>query len=319
MENEVCRILGCQVPIIEGGLAYVGNGMLAGAISAAGAFGQVGTAGRSIAQVREQIEEAKKRADGRPFGINLPLSEHRDMSEYVHLITEYAPVLRAISLSAGNPRPLIPHFQQLGLKVMVVVSTPEQAVKAEQAGADLLVAEGYEAGGHNGPAELTTFTLIPQVVRAVSIPVVAAGGIVNGTGIAAALLLGAKGVQLGTRFVATQECEAHENYKRELLLRKSADTTIIERSMGRVTRVLKSPFVEQILEIEATHPTWETLAPYVSGTKNKTAAILGQMDEGWVNCGQGVGMIEELPTAADLIEELVTQTKEHLARAQTLF
>lgn len=306
---SVLQLLGCRYPIIQGGLAYVGGGRLAGAISSAGGFGQVGSAGRSLAQLEQALSEAMVYASGSPIGVNLPLSEHADRSAYLALIEKWAAHLRAVSLSAGNPVPYIGRLKALGLRVLVLVSTPAQAVKAQEAGADIVVAEGYEAGGHNGPAELTTMTLTAQVVRAVSIPVVAAGGIVDGTGIAAAFALGAKGAQLGTRFVATAECEAHDAYKQALVTAQSMDTRIIERSVGRVTRVLQSPHVERILQMESESSTWDELYPYVRGELNRRAAIDGAIQEGWLNCGQGVGLIDDIPTVATLMTELVSQTR----------
>lgn len=312
---ELTTLLGCRYPIIQGGLAYVGNGLLAGAIAQAGGFGQVGSAGRSLAELDEELTVAVAHASGAPIGVNLPLSEHADSEAYVALIEKRARQLRAVSLSAGNPRPYIPRFKAVGLQVLVVVSTPEQAYKAQEAGADVVIAEGYEAGGHNGPAEITTFALVPQVVRSVSLPVVAAGGIATGAGIAAALALGAQGVQLGTRFVATIECQAHDAYKRALVAGKAADTRVIERSVGRVTRVLQSPYVDRILALEKTQPSWDELYSYVRGERNRVAAIEGVTQDGWLNCGQGVGLIDDVPTVAALMQHLIAQTAAALRQA----
>lgn len=318
--NELTRRLGVRYPIIQGGLAYVGNGTLAGAISAAGGFGQVGSGGRSPEGLAREISLAFETAAGTPFGVNLPLGEHADREPYVAAIVKEAARLRAVSLSAGNPRPYIRRFQDAGLAVMVLVSTPEQAVKAVQAGADIVVAEGYEAGGHNGPAELTTLTLVPQVVReAGGVPVVAAGGIASGAGVAAALSLGASGVQLGTRFVATRECEAHERYKRRIVEGHSQDTLVMERSIGRVTRVLDSPWVREVLRVEEGRPGIETLLPYIRGERNRVAAIGGELEEGWLNCGQCVGLIDDLPTAGELVGRLVRETAEALEGARRLW
>ncbi len=311
MADSLCAVLGCDHPIIQGGLAYVGNGLLAGAVSAAGAFGQIGSAGRSPDSLSDEIAIARERAGNRPFGVNLPISEHHDVADYVAVIERSAPHLQAVSLSAGNPRPYIARFQACGLKVIVVVSTAEQAHKAAAAGADVIVAEGYEAGGHNGPAEITTMALVPQVVRAVSVPVAAAGGIASGGGIAAAFMLGAHGVQLGTRFVATTECVAHTHYKELLIRGEAGDTCVMERSLGRVTRVLKTPLVKHILELEATNPDFAALAPYIRGERNRLAAIAGETDEGWLNCGQGVGLIDEIMPASELIARLMAEA--HLA------
>ncbi|MHB1627036.1 MAG: NAD(P)H-dependent flavin oxidoreductase [Bacilli bacterium] len=309
MTDTLRAVLGCEHPIIQGGLAYVGNGLLAGAVSAAGAFGQVGSAGRSPGSLSDEIEIARERAGDKPFGVNLPISEHHDIGDYVAVIERTARHLRAVSLSAGNPRPYIKRFQDCGLKVIVVASTVEQAVKAATAGADVIVAEGYEAGGHNGPAEITTMALVPRMVRAVSAPVAAAGGIASGAGVAAAFMLGAQGVQMGTRFVAASECVAHARYKEMLIRAEAVDTCVMERSLGRVTRVLKTPLVERILELEAAKPGFAALAPYIGGERNRAAAVDGEIDEGWLNCGQGVGLISEIMPASELIERLMAEAR----------
>lgn len=300
----------CRLPIVQGGLAYVGNGELAGAISRAGGFGQVGSAGRTPRQMLDEIDKAEISAAGAPFGVNLPLSEHSDREAYVEAILENAHRLRAVSLSAGNPRPYIERLKRAGLIVIALVSTPLQAQKAEASGADLLVAEGYEAGGHNGPGEWTTMALIPAVARAVKVPILAAGGIASGEGIVAALALGASGVQMGTRFVATKECVAHENYKKELIKRTADDTRVIERSRGRVTRVLQSAHVDDILKVEMRQHSEDELYAMVRGERNRMAAIGGVLEEGYVNCGQGVSLIYDVPTVEELFKRLMDEMQQ---------
>ncbi|MGZ4165050.1 MAG: NAD(P)H-dependent flavin oxidoreductase, partial [Tumebacillaceae bacterium] len=193
MKQRLLDLLGVEYPIVEGGMAYIGDGRLAAAVSNAGAFGQVGSAGRSLDDFEQQIRIAIETTN-KPFGVNLPIGEHSDPRERVEMILKYKDHIRAVSISAGNPRPFIPVFKEAGLPVMVVISTAMHGAKAEQSGADILIAEGTEAGGHDGPAELTTFALIPQVTRAVSIPVLAAGGVTDGRGLVAARALGAAGV-----------------------------------------------------------------------------------------------------------------------------
>lgn len=307
--NRVCEILGIQYPILEGGLAYVGNGTLAAAVSNGGGFGVVGSAGRSAEDFRKQIKIASEQTN-HPFGVNLPLSQHSDNSKYIEAILENKGVIKAVSISAGNPRPLIPIFKEAGFKVIVLASTAYHAMRAEQAGADIIVCEGFEAGGHLGPAELTLFSLIPQAVKAVSIPVVAAGGISNGQGILAAFALGAEGVQLGTRFVATTECQAHEAYKQLLLDANDDATVVLERSIGRALRVLKGPYVQEILDLEKNNNiTVEALLPYIKG-KNKVAAIDGKTGEGWLNCGQAVGLIDKIESATTVVRNLVKEVED---------
>lgn len=306
--EKLLNLLGIEVPIVEGGMAYIGDGRLAAAVSQAGAFGQVGSAGRSLADFEKQIQIAVE-STNKPFGVNLPIGEHSDPRERVELILKYKDHLRAVSISAGNPRPFIPVFQEAGLPVMVVVSTAMHAAKAEQSGADILIAEGTEAGGHNGPAELTTFALIPQVTRAVRVPVLAAGGVADGRGLAAALALGAAGVQLGTRLVATVESPAHDAYKQAILQAKGEDTAMIERSIGRVTRVLKSPYVSEVLEFERTQPSVDELYPYIKGEKNRVGAVEGDLAQGFAYSGQGCGLIESIPPVEDVIRLMVEEAR----------
>jgi enoyl-[acyl-carrier protein] reductase II len=315
MKQRLLDMLEVEYPILEGGMAYIGDGKLAAAVSNAGAFGQVGSAGRSLEDFEKQIQLAIEMTD-RSFGVNLPIGEHSDPRERVELILKYKEKIKAVSISAGNPRPFIPVFKEAGLPVMVVVSTAMHAAKAEQAGADILIAEGTEAGGHNGPAELTTFALIPQAVSAVTIPVVAAGGIVDGRGLAAALALGAAGVQLGTRLVATVESPAHENYKQAIVAARGEDTTMIERSVGRVTRVLKGPYIDEVLAFEKTGPTPETLYPYIKGEKNRIAVLEGNMEQGYAYSGQGCGLIDRIMTVEEVIRSMVEEARAVLSNLQ---
>lgn len=307
--NRVCTLLGIRHPIVEGGLAYVGNGWLAAAISQAGGFGQIGSGGRSVEDLDLQIERALSITQ-KPLGVNVPISEHRNPDAYFQVIEKYARQLKAVSLSAGNPRPFIQPLHDLGLIVMTLASTPAQAIKAQDAGADIVICEGTEAGGHNGPAEMTTLTLIPQVSDVVTIPIIAAGGIGDGRSAAAVMCLGAEGVQMGTRFVATKECQAHEHYKQALLSASGEDTVVMERSFGRVTRVLKSPFVSQILKQEAVTPGSEAhLLPMISGRMNAVAALDGIVSDGWLNCGQSVGLIRDLPSAGEVVHSVMEDLK----------
>ena len=218
------------------------------------------------------------------------------------MIKEKKNDIYAVSLSSGDPRPHVSFFQNLGIKVMVVVGTVKHALNAEKAGADLVICEGFEAGGRNSPYELTLFSLIPQVKKAVSIPVVAAGDISNGAGMLAALALGADGVQIGTRFIATKECAAHEHYKQTLVDANDSDTTIIERSIGGVNRVVKSSFVDQVLELEKQAISLLDLFPFINGYKNKLGALEGNLSDGWVHAGQSVGLIDSVLSVQDLMK-----------------
>lgn len=306
MKNRICEILGINYPIIEGGMAYVGNGALAAAVSNGGGFGQVGSAGRTPENFEEEILIASRLTEN-PFGVNLPISEHKDNQPYIDVIKKYKDRLKAVSISAGNPTPFIPVFKEMGLVVMIITATGKHALKAQKSGADIIVCEGYEAGGHNGGAELTTFALVPYISKIVDVPVVAAGGIVDGHGVAAALVLGAEGVQMGTRFVATKECQAHPNYKQYLLESYDDATAILTRKIGGVIRVLKSDFTASVQKIDEKTSSVEEILPYVRGSVNKKAVIEGDFTNGWASAGQGVSLINSIESAAEVVKNIAEE------------
>lgn len=309
--NRICEILDIKYPVIEGGMAYIGNGSLAAAVSNGGGLGQIGSAGRSVENFEEQILIAHNLTD-KPFGVNLPISEHKDNQPYIDIIEKYKNKIKAISISSGNPIPFIELFKNFGLKTMVLVSQVKHAVKAEKSGADIIVCEGYEAGGHNGGAELTTFALVPQITKAVKIPVVAAGGITNGEGLVAALSLGADGVQIGTRFVASIECEAHENYKKLLLESLDDSTVILTRKIGGVIRVISNDFVKKAQQKEKEEQTVEAVLSFARGINNKRAAVEGDIENGWVSAGQGVGLINEILSAESIVKNIIQEAEDTL-------
>lgn len=308
-DNRVCSTLGVEFPIIQGGLAYVGNGALAAAVSNGGGFGQVGSGGRSPEDFARQIDIAHELTE-LPFGVNLPISSHSDNTPYVDVILEKKRKIAAVSVAAGNPKPFIPLFKDAGLKVMAVTAAVKHAVKAKQLGADIIICEGTEAGGHDSPLDLALFALVPQVAQAVDLPVVAAGGIVNGQGVIAAMALGADGVQMGTRFVATKECQAHENYKQLLVQADDVATVVLGRSINMRLRVLASPYAEKVLEFEKSQPALEELLPMIQGSRNKIAAVEGRVDDGWMNCGQSAGLIQSIDSATDVVRNIADEAAE---------
>lgn len=308
--NRICEILEIDYPIIEGGMAYVGNGELAAAVSNGGGFGQVAVSGRTEEDFEKQIEIAHSLTH-KPFGVNIPISGYFTHNPYFEVIEKHKEKLKAISLASGDPRPYIPYFKEMGLKILVLVGSVKHALNAEKAGADIVICEGFEAGGRNSPYELTLFGLVPQVSKAVSIPVVAAGGITAGQAAVAALALGAEGVQMGTRFIATKECQAHPNYKQLLVDAEDTATTVVERSVGRVNRVIKNSYIHKVVEIESFSPTSEGLYPYISGSKNRISALEGHLEEGWVHAGQGVGLIQSIESATDVIREIIGEMKQY--------
>ncbi|MDN3016166.1 nitronate monooxygenase [Paenibacillus sp. BSR1-1] len=310
-QNRVCQLLGIETPIIQGGLAYVGNGSLAAAVSEGGGFGQVGSAGRTLENFEREIIIARSKTKN-PFGVNIPISAHTDFTPFFEILKRHRSDIRAVSFGGGNPAPYIKTIKDMGFITMVVISSPNQASKAERLGADIIICEGYEAGGHNGKAELTTFTLIPQVRRAVSVPVVAAGGISDEKGLIASIILGADGVQMGTRFVATTECEAHNHYK-ELIVNSGEDsTTVLIRDIKGPLRVYKNDYAVMVRNLEKNNADTEEILPFIKGVKNKNAAIDGDFENGYAALGQVSSLIDGIISATDVVLEIANKSKKIL-------
>lgn len=243
----VSQLLSIKYPIFQGGMGNISNAILTAAVSESGGLGTIGAGTMTPKEVEQMIIETKRRTK-RPFSLNIAINVTPYVRELIDLAIKHE--LVAVTLSAGNPAPYVDKLHAHRIKVIAVVASVKHAQKAEQAGVDMLVAEGYEAAGINSNLEMTTFTLIPQIANNVSIPVIAAGGIGDGRGMAAALVLGAHGVQIGTRFIATKEAPFHEKYKNKLIEAKGEDTMILGRSVGRVRRVLKGTYTEKIIEEE---------------------------------------------------------------------
>ncbi len=309
---------GIRYPIVQGGLAHLSFSGLAAAVCEAGGLGQIGVACfETPEELRADIRRLKARTS-LPYGVNFPLG-HRPIDAFLDVaLEEGAPV---ISITAGNPEVVLRRVQQSGVatlpRTMVLVAGIRAAKKSEDLGADAVIAVGYEGGGHLGRDDIGTLVLVPRVADAVGIPVLASGGIGDGRGLAAALALGADGIELGTRFVAVQESNAHQAYKDALVRAVETDTVLIERSIGRPARVLKSPLVERILAVEANlerrgasrEEALVELLPYIAGEVNKRAALAGKLDEGFAWAGQVIGLIEDIPTARELIERVVRDAR----------
>ena len=286
MKTEVTELLGIEYPIIQGGMAWVAEYHLAAAVSEAGGLGLIGAASAPAEWVREQIREVKKRTD-KPFGVNIMLmSPYAD--EVAKVVAEEG--VKAVTTGAGNPEKYMEMWKAAGIKVIPVVASVALAKRMERCGADAVVAEGTESGGHIG--ETTTMVLVPQVADAVSIPVIAAGGIADGRGVAAAFMLGAKGVQLGTRFIATEECWAHENYKNLVLKARDIDTKVTGRSTGHPVRSLRNQMTKQYLEMEEKGASFEELELLTLGGLRK-AVVDGDVKTGSVMAGQSAGLVKE--------------------------
>lgn len=308
LSNRITELLSIRYPIIEGGMAHVGDGRLAAAVTKAGGLGQISVSGFSPKQFRQQIEIAMSETSG-PIGVNVPLGNSFEFERYFTVIEEMKDNLTAISLSSGDPRPHLPRLKEMGLIVMVVVASVKHAINAEKGGADIVICEGFEAGGRNSPQELTLFSLIPSITENVSIPLVAAGGISNGKSMFGAMALGAEGVQVGTRLIATEESSAHLSYKDALVQAGEGSTTIIERNIGGRNRVLFSDFVQRIQEFEKSNPSFTEFFNYINGQRNRVAALGGNMEEGWVHAGQGISFINKIDTVDNVIQEYMSDVK----------
>nr|WP_106781517.1 DUF561 domain-containing protein [Lysinibacillus timonensis] len=307
--KQLCRLLNIQYPIIQGGMGNISNAIITSAVSNAGGLGTIGSGVMSVAEVEKLITGTKSKTK-KPFALNIPINVNPYSKDLVDLAVQHK--VPVVSLSAGNPAPFINKLHEAGIKVIVVVAAVKHAQKAEEAGADVLVAEGFEAAGINSNLELTTMTLIPQVTKVVSIPVVAAGGIGDGRGLAAALLLGASGVQMGTRFIATKEMPVHANYKERLIRATDTETVILGRSVQQVRRVLRDKYAEKILAQENEGLTLEEYIDRTSELYHIKGAIEGNGVEGFMNSGQIAGLIEHLPTVEELIQNMMEDMRKCL-------
>ena len=309
MQTEINNLLEIEYPIIQGGMAWVAEHHLAAAVSEAGGFGLIGAANAPADWVREQIRKTKELTD-LPFGVNVMLmSPYAD--EVARVIAEEG--VKAVTTGAGNPEKYMELWKERNIKVIPVVASVALAKRMERCGADAVVAEGCESGGHIG--ESTTMTLVPQVVDAVDIPVIAAGGIGDGRGIAAAFMLGAKGVQMGTRFVVTKECQVHPAYKERIIRAKDIDTRVTGRSTGHPIRALRNDMTKAYLQKEQEGASTEELELLASGALRR-AVQEGDIHNGSLMSGQIAGLIKEEVSCKQLIDTLVSQTKEALNRSR---
>lgn len=309
MQTELTSLLGTRYPIIQGGMAWVAEYHLAAAVSQAGGLGIIGAANAPAEWVRDQIRKTKERTD-KPFGVNVML-----MSPYADQVAQVVAEegVAVVTTGAGNPEKYMEQWKNRNIKVIPVVASVALAKRMERSGADAVVAEGCESGGHVG--ESTTMALVPQVADAVTIPVIAAGGIADGRGIAAALMLGAKGVQMGTRFVVTKECQVHENYKEKVIKAKDIDTRVTGRSTGHPVRTLRNEMTKKYLELESKGATLEELEYLTLGALRK-AVQEGDVKNGSVMSGQIAGLVKEEMTCQELIESLVKEADSLLIGAK---
>ena len=301
MKTEITEILGIEYPIIRGGMAWVAEHKLAAAVSNAGGLGLIGAASAPADWVRDQVRKAKELTD-KPFGVNIMLmSPYAD--EVAKVIVEEG--VKVVTTGAGSPEKYMKMWKEAGVKVIPVVASVALAKRMERCGADALVAEGTEAGGHIG--ENTTMVLVPQVVDAVHISVIAAGGIADGRGVAAAFMLGARGVQLGTGFVVTAESQVHDNYKNSIIKAKDIDSRVTGRSTGHPVRVLRNQMAKEYIKKEQEGASFEELEQMTLGGLRR-AVVDGDVVTGSVMAGQSAAMFKEVLTCKEFIEKLVKET-----------
>ena len=302
MKTRVTELLGIEKPIIQGGMAWVAESHLAAAVSEAGGFGIIGAANAPADVVRNYIREAKQMTD-KPFGVNIMLmSPYAD--EIAQVVVEEG--VAAVTTGAGNPEKYMEQWKAAGIKVIPVVASVALARRMERCGADAVVAEGTESGGHIGQA--TTMTLVPQVVDAVEIPVIAAGGNGDGRGFAAAIMLGAEAVQMGTRFCVSNECTVHEKYKERILKAKDIDSEVTGRSHGHPVRGLRNKMTREYLKLEANGASFEELENLTLGGLRR-AVVDGDTDNGSVLAGQIAGMINKRQSCREIIDEVMDQAE----------
>lgn len=309
MKTRVTEILGTEYPIIQGGMAWVAEHHLAAAVSEAGGLGLIGAANAPGEVVRDEIRKVKALTN-KPFGVNIMLLSPYAEEVAKIVIEEKVPV---ITTGAGTPEKYMAAWKEAGIKVIPVVASVAMAKRMEKYGADALVAEGCEAGGHIG--EQTTMTLIPQVADAVEIPVIGAGGVGDGRGMAAMFLLGAEGVQIGTRFVVSDECTVHDNYKERIIKAKDIDSVVTGRSTGHPVRSLRNQNTKEYLQKEKEGASFEELELLTVGSLRK-AVQEGDVKNGSLMAGQIAGLIKKRQSCKEIIDELVNETKELLKGAE---
>ncbi|MDA8762459.1 nitronate monooxygenase [Flavobacteriaceae bacterium] len=299
--NKITELFSIQYPIVQGGMVWVSGWKLASAVSNAGGLGLIGAGSMYPDVLREHIQKCKK-ATGKPFGVNIPML-YPQVDELMDIIVEED--VKIVFTSAGNPKTWTSFLKEKGITVAHVVSSVKFAIKAEASGVDAIVCEGFEAGGHNGREETTTFTLIPMVKKSVTIPVIAAGGIGNGRGMLAAMVLGADGVQIGSRFAASKESSAHTNFKQKIIDVKDGDTHLTLKELAPV-RLIKNKFYQEIQELYKENPTKEELIGLLGRARAKKGIFDGDLDNGELEIGQIAGIINKISSAKDILEEIVT-------------
>jgi enoyl-[acyl-carrier protein] reductase II len=302
--NKITQLFNIKYPIIQGGMIWNSGYKLASAVSNAGGLGLIGAGSMYPDVLREHIKKCKKATDN-PFGVNVPML-YPNIEEIIQIIIEEQ--VKIVFTSAGNPKTWTSYLKEKGITVVHVVSSSKFALKAQEAGVDAVVAEGFEAGGHNGREETTTFTLIPMVKEHINIPLIAAGGIASGRGMLAAMVLGADGVQMGSRFAASFESSAHENFKKTILDTKEGDTQLTLKELAPV-RLIKNKFYNDIQDLYSKCPSSEDLKALLGRARAKKGMFEGDLVEGELEIGQIAGLIHEIKSVDTIINEVMQEFK----------
>lgn len=300
MENSITKLFGIKYPIIQAGMVWVSGYKLAAAVSNSGGLGLIGAGSMYPDVLREHIQKCK-RATNKPFGVNLPLF-YPDLEQVFNIIVEEG--VKIVFTSAGNPKLLTKRFQDAGIKVAHVVSSVKFALKSQEAGVDAVVTEGFEAGGHNGREETTTFTLIPMVKEQLKVPLIAAGGIATGRGMLAAMVLGADGVQIGSRFVTSEESSAHQNFKDTVVNTPDGGTELTLKELMPV-RLIKNDFYNQVQELYKKKASIEELQDLLGRARAKKGMFDGDLIEGELEIGQVAGLIHKIMPAGEIVGEIM--------------
>ena len=308
MKTRITELLGCEYPIIQGGMAWVAEHTLASAVSNAGGIGLIAGGSAPIDYLRDQIRKCKEKTD-KPFGVNIMLMSP-NADDLAQLCIDEG--VRVVTTGAGNPGKYITAWKEAGIKVIPVVPSVALAKRMERAGADAVVAEGTESGGHIG--ENTTMCLVPQVVDALEIPVIAAGGIADGRGMAAAFMLGAEGVQIGTRFLASEECQIHPTFKELVIKAKDTDSVVTGRYTGHPCRNIKTKFSKKLANGERDGSLSPEEFEQITLGSLRKAVVDGNVDEGSFLCGAIAGMVNEIKPCKDIVEEIMAGAEKLLAR-----
>lgn len=303
--NKITQLFNIQYPIIQGGMIWNSGYKLASAVSNAGGLGLIGAGSMYPDVLREHIQKCKKATD-KPFGVNVPML-YPNIEEIINIIVEEG--VKIVFTSAGNPKTWTSFLKEKGIIVVHVVSSSKFALKAQEAGVDAVVAEGFEAGGHNGREETTTLTLIPMVKKNITIPLIAAGGIATGKGMLAAMVLGADGVQMGSRFAASVESSAHENFKKTIVEVQEGDTQLTLKELAPV-RLIKNKFYNDLQELYSQCPTPEQLKTLLGRARAKRGMFEGDLVEGELEIGQIAGLIDDIVPVAQIITEIMVEFSE---------